>query len=80
MVSTLPPAEVVYWVDEPAIIEIDDDGVVSCRIVSGTTVIELRSRPSTLVKSACQATRAFTSFVARPKTNVARIRGRRGRH
>lgn len=58
----LPPA-VIYWVDEAADIQIRG-GICSCRFTSGETVIEVRARIPTLLKSIGNGTLAFANWEA----------------
>jgi hypothetical protein len=63
---------VIYWVDEPAEIRIED-GVSICQIKSGDLLIELRCRPKVLVSSLVNGNRAFGKFVGQTVRPIVRF-------
>lgn len=71
----IPPA-VIYWVDEAADIQIYG-GICSCRFISGETIIEVRARVPTLLKSIGNGTRAFAVSLGQSEADVIGIIGRR---
>lgn len=75
MVSVPAPAA-IYWVDEPAGIDIVD-GICVCRVRTGETIIEVRASVATLLQSAENAAIAYAGHLGDQGAQIIKL-GDRG--
>lgn len=68
----------IYWVDEPAAIDIVD-GICICRVRTGETIIEMRATVATLLSSIANGARAYTNIMQPKDAQIIQIGKKRPR-